>query len=959
MDRIVEIKTSSKYSTFKDYIKRKFEEGYSWEEIKYATQGSEQRLIAWLNLVNDTQDLDLKLSEWYILWEHIRELYDNLLSGWLGEPNKPLKEAPRDSFSCWQHYKKKLIESKYSTDSIQNIELSTVKLISQLEEQTEMTNPVRGVVFGNVQSGKTANMAALISMAADYGYNFFIVLSGTIENLRIQTSKRLTQDLNFSGTSKVFVTIDRLLAVNTSPNRLQDLQLNDNSKVVYLNVCLKNSTRLSGLLRWINKDKSAKSKLKILLIDDEADQAGINTANISKDLETRISKLIKNIVFAKDVKGKENGSYCCMNYIGYTATPYANFLNEATDKSLYPKNFILSLKPANEYIGPLQYFGIEDKMQSLPIVNIIDEDDVISINRNLINENFKIPESLKKSIYWFICTVAIARTWKLKRSVSMLVHLSQRVEKHSYIANSILKFISMLSKDNDFMEKIKIVFDEEIRKLSVDDFRAILTKYNENIEIKSYPSFASIENEINKLVKLGINYIQFDNETQSFEYGEGLHLCVDNCAIKPSEENISMRIVYPESGDKILEKTPAFIVIGGNTLSRGLTLEGLTTSYFLRTTKMADTLMQMGRWFGYRIGYELLPRLWLSNSSIEQFTKLTLLDCELRNELEKMNILNYSPSEYGPRVLNFPGYKLLKITDKKKMQNAIVDFSDLNKSGQIIKFYKDDEIIENNYNLTTNFIESLGKVNKDEIAKLSNKYVNDIKEPLIWFNVNSDKVFDLLQGLNFPSKQKAIITEIDKLRDWYNEEKLNKCIGDWNVIVGQLKSPKKTVKLKNCNIHLVTRTKKIEQNTNDDIINIGVLTNQYDKILDIDETKLTKQEKEFFENLDADKEDSFNRIENIRLRFDKDKKPILLLYFIDKDSGKGNKEILQIKEIKRLPLEVTQHLVGYYIYIPDVRDKNHKGTNSVTVNLEFISEELGDYNKGEEVIDNEDDVQAA
>src|SRR5690606_30251061 len=131
-----------------------------------------------------------------------------------------------------------------------------------------------------------------------------------------------------------FRSLDNLSTKTSYPDRLQDLSLIDSNRR-YITVCLKNSSRLRDLLNWLNYDPIAKKKLKVVLIDDEADQAGINTKDVESEEQTAISRLIKNIVFGRDSKDREGSPYRCMNYIGYTATPYANFLNESGEDTLY------------------------------------------------------------------------------------------------------------------------------------------------------------------------------------------------------------------------------------------------------------------------------------------------------------------------------------------------------------------------------------------------------------------------------------------------------------------------------------------------------------------------------------------------------------------------------------------------------------------------------------------------
>ncbi len=167
------------------------------------------------------------------------------------------------------------------------------------------------------------------------------------------------------------------------------------------------------------------------------------------------------------------------------------------------------------------------------------------------------------------------------------------------------------------------------------------------------------------------------NEDQTMSYHRGIHLCIDNSTEEEVIEgsNQHVRLLYPSGSNSSPDFSPAFIVIGGNTLSRGLTLQGLTSTYFLRSSSQMDTLMQMGRWFGFRSGYELLPRIWMTKDTLLKFKYMTLAEQELREELRVyMEPPFVDPSEIAPRVkthLLFPGFVPLQETECKG-QNRLI-----------------------------------------------------------------------------------------------------------------------------------------------------------------------------------------------------------------------------------------------------------------------------------------------
>ena len=572
---------------------------------------------------------------------------------------------------------------------------------------------MKGLVVGNVQSGKTANMEALMAMAADCGWNMFIILSGTIDNLRKQTQDRIQSDFNKNRGAISWHRIDRPeLGDNNTP---ANLYLNNNIR--YFTVCLKNATRLYRLIKWLQSDPNSIRNMRILIIDDEADQAGINTANISEGEITRINELITNLVNQKTWDGNETKiRYGAMNYVGYTATPYANILNDPRRESLYPKNFISTLPVSKQYFGPQQIFGNEDLgYRGLSIVNDISEDDIGSISKIQRNDDgLNLPSSLMDSVLWFICCTACLRTKKSKKPVSMLIHTSQKTEHHARIAEAIMDWLRGLGKET-IIEKCKTIWEEETRLF---DFRKLKNQYQDYLveekTMRDYPAFDDIQAEIEKM--LGSDNEIYShillNDDGEIQYSSKIHICIDNCKNNVPVETeddgtyYHLRLIYPKENE-YNGYAPAFLVIGGATLSRGLTIEGLVSTYFLRSVNFADSLMQMGRWFGYRRGYELLPRLWLTKNAVSQFKYLSNMDYELRETIKEMEEEEKKPSDYAVKVL-LPEINIIGIVNNNRMQAANRRFDYSGTYKQTYKF--DNNIVEmkNNINLLNDFINQLG-----------------------------------------------------------------------------------------------------------------------------------------------------------------------------------------------------------------------------------------------------------
>lgn len=943
MRSISELLTSAEFSSCILWINNARNKKKTWSDIHFACKSNEEGLKRFLDDKKENDFWIITPEEWHMIVEEMKKVDELSGTGFIGDPKKSLIGVPNHPGSCWIRYKNKLESpsSNFTYLSIRNIEISSQKIVSQLENATHQDNPVRGMVVGNVQSGKTANMAGVIAMAADYGYNFFIILTGTIDNLRKQTRERLIRDLNSDNGNLVFQHLDYLSSKTVYPERLQDLKLGENSKIRYLAVCLKNSKRLQDLLNWLSLDPISKEKLKVVFIDDEADQAGVNTKDVDKAEQTAISKYIKNIVFGKNSKDEKAGAYCCMNYIGYTATPYANLLNESGEDTLYPKNFISVLNTPPEYFGPQQIFGIEDVNEGLNIVNEIPKGDIDNINNDVTIPSGILAKSLKESILWFICTIAVVRVWKLKRSVSMLIHTSQKVNRHYSVAKSISDYLNLINKETVISE-IESVYTTQTSNFTLNDFKNGMPDYNKLIEVKDYPNFQEILPEIKKLLNLGITHIQL-NDDSKLSYNEGIHLCIDNCSKNPLSYDFEMRIVYPDKKDPIMDKSPAFIIVGGATLSRGLTLDGLTTSYFLRSTSQADTLMQMGRWFGYRNKYEILPRLWLSKTTTSRFRRLTKLDYDLRNELHTMELKGLSPKEYAPRLDSFPDYKLLVLTAKNKMQSSIeFQCTFYNKTAQTTWFYRNDNILESNFNNTMQFLNSLGNICKSKMASLKNPYVNDSSN--MWFDVNYSKVLDYLEKLEIPT-QSATFVDHEGLKKWFDKEFESGDMKNFTVIAGGVKEKiHNDVILDNgITIHLQTRS-RIEYTgpaakDYSKYIDLSTISQPDDRLMDIDCSSMSEFELEEFES---------NKLKFIekRVKYASNETPLLIVYIVDKDSGKDKiyENGINYKRYSLESLNLRSHIVGYYIYIPYGRFD--KDTNLVTIKLNYEDEKV-------EVVDDE------
>jgi hypothetical protein len=486
----------------------------------------------------------------------------------------------------------------------------------------------RGLVLGYVQSGKTTNFTAVIAKAADAGYRFFIVLSGIHDALRVQTQdrlnaqlwephpelwNRLTDEHDFQPTANV----DALLATQ-------------NQRV--LAIVKKNGTRLRKLRDWLKQARpDLLAACPILIIDDEADQASVNTAKADRQ-PTQINRLIRDIV---------NGSPKAA-YVGYTATPFANVLIDPQDYGdLYPRDFILDLPRPDVYIGPEAIFGreplefdpdgLEDDGHDFVRTVPLDEIDALRPKGAKSRHDFdpEITPSLDEALRYFLLSTAARRIrGEGNRHATALVHTSQHIDVHERTANAIRNHLRELAKrltafDGPLVSSLQELWSREVEQVPSSDFGLTPVPWPDLLAV--LPAVAA-----------------------------DAHVIVDNSR---SLERLSFDDDHPR----------VIVAVGGNTLSRGLTLEGLSVSFFVRTASAYDTLLQMGRWFGYRRGYADLTRIWMTDEMREWFHHLATVEQEIRYDIERYERDHVTPEELGPRIRTHPK---LAITAAAKMQHA-------------------------------------------------------------------------------------------------------------------------------------------------------------------------------------------------------------------------------------------------------------------------------------------------
>ncbi|MBM6616989.1 Z1 domain-containing protein [Bacillus suaedaesalsae] len=940
---------SPKFDDHRMAIEKLRTRGRDWDFIKYYGKQDEEGLQNKLEQLQEDDMIpeDLNSTLWLAIVDFLRETAEReqMIEEKIAN-NRILSRRqdndltiPSSTSSSWQLYKNRLIRQGWTTESVKDIENTTISILRKLRVETE--NPIKGLTIGHVQSGKTASMAALMAMAADWEFNLFIVLSGTIENLRKQTEERLMNDLKTSGN----LSWERLSKLSLKPgssHKVSNLVLNKGSRERYLNVCLKNKTRLNDLILWLKEDGKKLSQMRILIIDDESDQGGINTNDVNDSLAERTA-LNKAIVELVQIQANDGAKPLGLNYISYTATPYANFLNEATEESLYPRDFVAVLNPAKEYFGAKQIFGLENDeyFRGIPIVREITTSDRDLVNSIHIGEESYLPQSFEDSLHWFLLATSIMRYRKYKKPISMLVHTSQKQLHHQIFADLINGYFRSKPK-SEIIEACRILYDKEKKKFTKEDFDMEFEVYPNKEDVKEYPPFEKIEEELKRLIHRQPTHINVLEESRRLDYHEGLHLCIDNCANNGINDELEhVRLAYPDpSLPNYPAPAPAFIVIGGSTLSRGLTIEGLVSTYFLRTTSQADTLLQMGRFFGYRKGYEMLPRIWLTTDTESKFRFMATLEEELREDIETYILEGMDANEYGPKIKNSPKLSWLRVTAKNRMQNAeAIDLDFSGTSSQTILFEDDATIQRQNIEVTENFLTQLGtpKITRNNRG-------------LYWEDVPFSEIMENFFG-RFKFSEHSEFSNIDAFFTWYQKKELEAGFTNWNVVLsgsGELDNNERNQWIVGEHgVGLITRSRRGSETG--DKINIGVLRaptdlyadmtkEMYDLLpKDLKATQSSKEDRTRNEDQQEEieqKQPKKSIVNEIRKAAGLGLTPQLLLYRIDKDSKYKKEHKPNTKEAnKRYSLNASEDLIGVSLFVPGYRSGRNLATK-LTIRIE-------------------------
>lgn len=649
-----------------------------------------------------------------------------------------------------QRYLNKLEEDGWPEKSIEQLRESTANILEVMDDPRR-AGPWdwRGLVVGDVQSGKTASYAGVVNRAADAGYRIIIVLAGMHKILRLQTQKRFDQDvlgydtdpktrqkdqpmrpLGVGTFRELLVDSLTMAALNGDfSQRLADQATFSPDSKPCLLIVKKNAKVLENLNNWIARLPGPAKAPPVLVIDDEADQASVDTGD---------QPLLEDGTFKEEYDPKRvNGEIRKLLmkferrvYVGYTATPFANiFIHDERSArdfgpDLFPSTFIASLTPPVDYFGPAAVFGTNDEADNrgLPLVRPLDqlgEGWIPETHDKTLKPRFNgldvIPPSLEQAIdsYLLTCAARLARGQGREHN-SMLVHVSRFVDVHDEVHRQVLKYLvetrAMISNgDVETLQRLKAIWDTDF-----------------------VPTTAAVAQTIHGLNTIAVTWDQVRAVLADSS---------DKIEVITANGKSKVDIDY----DAYKATGRSLIAIGGDKLSRGLTLEGLSASYFLRASQQYDSLLQMGRWFGYRRGFADLCRLYTTPDMEDWFRYMATAQKELRAQFFEMESRSETPKQFGLKV---SVHDVLEVTARNKQRHAEERQSSYAGEGKIqTVFFRSQKSLQSNADVADDFISALGEgTDSPRRPGMGGR----LADGTLWRNVPGQRVSAFLKDLTFP-----------------------------------------------------------------------------------------------------------------------------------------------------------------------------------------------------------------
>lgn len=655
----------------------------------------------WIRMGRELETkFDVKMATGFL----IKDLQTSRDSTWWSAKAKQVNDC-----FYWDRYKQ-FIAHSLSNEVVKAIDDDTDVVMNNIENPDIEVFNRYGMVVGHVQSGKTCNYSALICKVADAGYNFIVVIAGGINNLRNQTQERLNEyfvgqdmgkpvgvgigNINRAKLPYSLTTKDKDFNKQDADKSAQGLNF-DNINAPILLVIKKNTRTLSNVISWLQKQyKNQIANHSMLIIDDESDYASINTndENDPTKINERIRQLIK--LFQKSA------------YVAYTATPYANIFidhqvgHDEWGKDLFPKDFIYSLD------APSNYFGAKKIFTETGNKHLITINDYLEIFPNKHKKDLNVselPDSLKQAVRHFLLNISVRHLRGQNHSHnSMLIHASRFTNVHKRIALLVGNYLVLIKREVRAFGKLPNAITQS----------ELVATLNETFDL----CLSDVE----------------------FEWSNVLSTLVDiipTIVVREVHQSSTVPLEYRK------DIPTNAIVVGGTSLSRGYTVEELSISYFLRSTIFYDTLMQMGRWFGYRSGYEDLCKIYLPETSIESFALIIEAIEDLVDDFKRMSQENMTPEQFGLAVKYHPDSGL-QVTARNKQKNAKDIYLEMKLDGHAKEtawLIRDENLSKKNLNLI-----------KSTVAKIDDLYSSEKKGgSYLWESVSKYLILDFLNKFNF------------------------------------------------------------------------------------------------------------------------------------------------------------------------------------------------------------------
>jgi hypothetical protein len=621
-------------------------------------------------------------------------------------------------------------------------------------------------------------------------------------------------------------------------------------------VVKKNAQVLRRLTNWLSRAQPRLLEAcPALIIDDEADQAGLNTGK-DDEHRTAINRLILGLKSALPKSA----------YVGYTATPFANVLVDPSGRDLYPEDFIVALGRPTSYFGAELFFGrepLEDEGTELPeppdMLRLVPEDEVPLLrpaSQSAVSAfNVEVPPSLRDALRYFVLATAArwARGHRMKHS-SMLVHTALNLALH---------------------RQMKIALDDEVTEI-----RAMQ---------KTKVGLGALETlwaeESLRVPREGLTPVPFA------EVAANLPSVLARLRVVVDNSQSTDRLLYKEEQQLTDADEVVHVAVGGNTLSRGLTLEGLVVSYFIRTANAYDTLLQMGRWFGYRFGYEDLPRIWMTDELKSAFRALATVEQEVRNDIARYAQEGLTPLKFAVRIRTHPG---LAVTSSLKMRHAVpalLDYTGATRQTTIFR-HLDEEWLRSNWEAGARFISGLSSDGSAFRRRTSHVFMS---------GVPADRILEFLRSYRCHPDHGEL--EPGHLAKYVEKQRATGRFPTWTVAVVTLQKGDANVRLGPLEVRPVNRS-VLDRSADGASVDLGTITTQGNFAFDVEAEP-----------------DGAGSVQRRSVR-PTGSEPLLLLVPVDKDSKPKDRVAAGGEASKtrreRFQLGAAEHILGMALSFPDV-----------------------------------------